>query len=204
MRKKKRLLLASASPRRKEILEQAGFSFEILAANADERIQESDPVEMVQTLSARKASASLRVWEQKGNAGNEVLVLGADTIVVLEGQILGKPSSPEESMQMLRALQGRSHAVYTGVTLLWMEKEKWHEPVSFAEKTEVVFYPMTEEEIQEYVASGEGCDKAGSYAIQGLGMKYIEKIHGDYHNVVGLPAARIYQVLRQNQLECIE
>lgn len=198
---KKTLLLASASPRRKEILEQAGFSFEILAANADENIQEADPAEMVKKLSARKALASMEAWKQQDKSEDDILVLGADTVVVLDGQILGKPSDQADATQMLRRLQGNTHQVYTGVTLLWVDEEKQQKQICFAEKTDVVFYPMTETEIQAYVATNEGADKAGSYAVQGLAMKYIEKIDGDYHNVVGLPAASIYQTLRRNHLE---
>lgn len=199
---KKKLILASASPRRKELLAQAGFFFQVFPANADEHIQESCPEEMVKKLSERKADAAMEMWEKKKGGLEEILVLGADTIVVQEGRILGKPSDRLEAAAMLRRLQGRSHSVYTGVTLLWMDATRQLEQITFAEKTDVTFYPMTEKEIQDYIATGECDDKAGAYAIQGLAMKYIRKIDGDYHNVVGLPVAAIYQTLQKRSLEC--
>ncbi|MCI7097962.1 MAG: Maf family protein [Lachnospiraceae bacterium] len=198
---KKNLILASASPRRRELLAQAGFSFQILATNADENITESVPEQVVKELSQRKAAASMELWEQQGNSSDEIIVLGADTIVVQDHAILGKPADRESAKAMLRKLQGNTHEVYTGVTLLWLDQKKQLEQVTFAEKTTVVFYPMTEEEILEYTESGECDDKAGAYAIQGLGMKYIRKIDGDYHNVVGLPVAAIYQAMRERCLE---
>lgn len=199
---KKKLILASASPRRKELLAQAGFSFQVFPANADEHIRENCPEEMVKKLSERKADAAMEMWEKKKGGLEEALVLGADTIVVQEGRILGKPSDRLEAAAMLRRLQGRSHSVYTGVTLLWMDATRQLEQITFAEKTDVTFYPMTEKEIQDYIATGECDDKAGAYAIQGLAMKYIRKIDGDYHNVVGLPVAAIYQTLQKHSLEC--
>ncbi|MDO5411536.1 MAG: Maf family protein [Lachnospiraceae bacterium] len=202
---RKKLILASSSPRRKELLTQAGFSFQVLPANADENITETAPAEMVKKLSERKACASMEAWEQQGNLSDSVIVLGADTIVVqengAESRILQKPADHRQAAEMLRHLQGNTHCVYTGVTLLWLNEKKQLEQITFSEKTDVTFYPMTEAEIREYVASGECDDKAGGYAVQGLAMKYIKKIDGDYHNVVGLPVAAIYQVLRKRSLE---
>ncbi|MDY2628556.1 MAG: Maf family protein [Lachnospiraceae bacterium] len=198
---RKKLILASASPRRKALLTQAGFDFQILAANADENIAEKEPEQMVQMLSQRKAGASMDVWQKQGNAADDILVLGADTIVVQDHTILGKPGSRKEAADMLRKLQGTAHSVYTGVTLLWKNDRMETERITFAEKTTVEFYPMSEEEILEYTETGECDDKAGAYAIQGLAMKYIRKIDGDYHNVVGLPVAAIYQAMREYGLE---
>ena len=194
---RKKLILASASPRRKELLTQAGFDFQILAANADENIAEKEPEQMVQMLSQRKAGASMDIWQKQGNAADDILVLGADTIVVQDHTILGKPGSRKEAADMLRKLQGTAHSVYTGVTLLWKNDRMETERITFTEKTTVEFYPMSEEEILEYTETGECDDKAGAYAIQGLAMKYIRKIDGDYHNVVGLPVAAIYQAMRE-------
>lgn len=198
---RKNLILASASPRRKELLAQAGFPFQVLAANADEKIMETDPEQMVKELSERKAGAAMELWEKQGNSSDQIIVLGADTIVVQDHIILGKPADRESAKNMLRKLQGNTHEVYTGVTLLWLDQKKQLEQITFAEKTVVEFYPMTEEEILEYTGTGECDDKAGAYAIQGLGMKYIRKIDGDYHNVVGLPVAAIYRAMRERCLE---
>lgn len=198
---RKQLILASASPRRKELLAQAGFSFQVFPANADEKIQEKSPEEMVKKLSERKADAAMEMWERQKNNPEDVLVLGADTIVVQNDRILGKPADRKEAAAMLHQLQGNTHSVYTGVTLLWLDGARQLEQVTFAEKTDVVFYSMTEKEIQDYVQTGECDDKAGSYAIQGLAMKYIQEISGDYHNVVGLPVAAIYQMLQKYSLE---
>lgn len=198
---KKKLILASASPRRKELLAQAGFSFQVLAANADENITEKDPEMLVKKLSERKASASMELWKKLGNSAADAVLLGADTIVVQNHGILGKPVSREDAADMIRKLQGNMHSVYTGVTLLWVDEKEIPHKITFVEKTQVEFYPMTEREILEYTATGECDDKAGSYAVQGLGMKYIRKIDGDYHNVVGLPVAAVYQAMRKHGLE---
>lgn len=197
---RKKLILASASPRRKELLAQAGFSFRIFCANSDETIQEYRPEEMVKQLSERKAKAALEKWAKLEKNPEEILVLGADTIVVQDNRILGKPADWKEAADMLHRLQGNTHSVYTGVTLLWLDAEKRPQQITFAEKTDVAFYPMTEKEIQDYIRTGECDDKAGAYAIQGLAMKYIREIQGDYHNVVGLPVAAIYQTLQRHDL----
>lgn len=198
---KKKLILASASPRRKELLALAGFDFQILAANADENIEKKEPEQMVQELSLWKARASLDMWQEQGEKADDIVVLGADTIVVQDHEILGKPGSRKEAKEMLRRLQGTFHSVYTGVTLLWKNDRMETEQITFAEKTTVEFYPMSEEEILEYTETGECDDKAGAYAIQGLAMKYIRRIDGDYHNVVGLPVGAVYQAMRERGLE---
>lgn len=197
---KKQLILASGSPRRRELLAEAGFSFQIFTAGADESLTDLIPEEMVKVLSARKASAAMDKWTAEGHSPAEVVVLGADTIVVNGNRILGKPKDREDARNTLKALQGRNHQVFTGVTLIWKDAGGSLCQTSFAEKTEVVFYEMSEAEIDAYVNTGECDDKAGSYGIQGLAMKYIEKIDGDYHNVVGLPVGRLYQTLKQYKL----
>lgn len=193
---KKQLILASGSPRRRELLAQAGFTFQIFTAGADESLTDLIPEEMVKELSARKADAAMEKWIREGHSSEAVVILGADTIVVDGNQILGKPKDREDARATLKMLQGRNHQVFTGVTLIWYDADGQRCQISFAEKTEVVFYRMSEEEIETYVATGECDDKAGSYGIQGLAMKYIEKIDGDYHNVVGLPVGKLYQVMR--------
>lgn len=184
-----RIVLASASPRRKELLEQLGLEFEICVSDVEEKITESIPSKVVEELSAQKAEA---VFVQ---TQGDVLVIGADTVVAWEGEILGKPTSPEHAAQMLQNLQGKEHQVYTGVTL-YKRIDGRVEHKTFSECTGVKFYPMTEAEINWYVESREPMDKAGAYGIQGLGARFVEQISGDYNNVVGLPIARLYQELK--------
>jgi septum formation protein len=185
-------ILASASPRRKELLETAGYTIEVLPSEVEEVITSKNPKEIVMSLALQKANDVVKKVEKE----NEFLVIGADTIVVLEDKILGKPSSRENASEMLSSLQGKNHEVYTGVALLY-SRQGIIETLNFAEKAEVFMYPMTETEIKEYVASGEPDDKAGAYAIQGKAMKYVERICGDYQTIVGLPVARIYQEIKR-------
>ena len=184
-----RIVLASASPRRKELLEQLGIEFEICVSDVEEIVTETKPAKVVEELSAMKAEAVFRQIE------GDVLVIGSDTVVALEDRILGKPESPEHAVEMLKSLQAREHYVYTGVTL-YKRKDGKEFRTTFSERTLVKFYPMTDAEILWYVDSGEPLDKAGAYGIQGLGARYVEKISGDYNNVVGLPIARLYQELK--------
>ena len=172
----KKIILASASPRRKELLEQIGLSFQIEPARGEEHITSVIPREVVEELSYQKAMEVAELHKEE-----DTLILGADTIVVYEDKIMGKPAT---------------HCVFTGVTaVLWTNQKKTVR--TFSEKTEVTFYPMSEEEIMFYVKTKEPMDKAGAYGIQGIGAKYIQAICGDYNNVVGLPVARLYQeVLR--------
>lgn len=188
----KKIILASASPRRKELLEQIGLSFQIEPARGEEHITSVIPREVVEELSYQKAMEVAELHRDE-----DALILGADTIVVYDNQIMGKPADEEEAKAMLRQLSGKTHCVFTGVTaVLWENKEKTVR--TFSEKTEVTFYPMSEEEIMFYVKTREPMDKAGAYGIQGIGAKYIQAICGDYNNVVGLPVARLYQeVLRE-------
>ena len=191
----KRIILASQSPRRKELLEQVGLKFEILPAGGEERITTKDPALAVRELAAQKAAKVL------GRAKGDCLIIGADTVVALDGQILGKPADEEDAARMLRMLQGRSHSVYTGVALLHREGDCVTEAV-FSEETRVAFYPMTEGEIRGYIKSKEPMDKAGAYGIQGLAAAFVEKISGDYNNVVGLPVGRIWQELKKRGWFC--
>ncbi len=190
-----RLILASASPRRKELLKNLGYEFSIEVCDLDENSEKMLPYELVMDLAKTKAEAIMDM-----HRGEDVLVLGADTVVANEGEILGKPRDLEHAKEMITALQGKTHQVYTGVCLCWNDG-KVNQHLTFYEKTDVIVYPMTLEEIEAYVATKECSDKAGSYAIQGLFSPYIKGISGDYNNVVGLPVARIYQEIKKLGLE---
>ena len=242
-----RLVLASASPRRRELLSQIGLEFTVMPSTKEEHAKATEAGALVQELSRQKAED---IWEQlsggqgqnpdanqkqlsgadqeqisdanqgqnpdanqrqisdanqkqisgemrepnlNGKRQPELLVIGADTVVCCEGKILGKPHSREAAAEMLTALQGRSHEVYTGVTLYSQS-----EAVTFFECTQVEFYPMTEAEISDYIDSKEPMDKAGAYGIQGLGARFVKGIRGDYNNVVGLPVGRLYQELKSH------
>lgn len=180
-----KLILASQSPRRKELLGLLGLPFEIRASNADETMApDRDIAEQVALVSRRKAEATPR--EENS------VVIAADTIVVCDEKRLGKPKNREEAIKMLRLLSGRTHQVMTGMTVLWQDKV-----YSCTEVTEVTFRPLTDREITRYVDSGDCMDKAGAYGIQGGGALFVQGIRGDYYNVMGLPVCRLVQVLRQ-------
>ncbi|KFN01506.1 septum formation inhibitor Maf [Bacillus clarus] len=182
----KKLILASGSPRRKELLELANVPFEIVVSEIEETIGAySSPSDIVMSLALQKATA---VAEKHGDH----VVLGADTIVTYESRILGKPADEEEAKGMLQLLSGKTHEVYTGVALISKEKT-----VTFYERTEVAFWELTEEEIDDYITSKEPFDKAGSYGIQGKGSIFVHHIQGDYYSVVGLPIARLVRELKQ-------
>lgn len=185
-----RLVLASASPRRKELLAQIGLEAEIVPSVMEEQTSETDPGEVVLDLSRKKAQETAR----RCRPGD--LVIGADTVVALDQEILGKPGTRERAVEMLSRLQGKTHQVYTGVTLiLCLEEGKFH-GLSFAEQTDVEVYPMTREEIIRYANTDEPLDKAGAYGIQGSFAAFIQKIQGDYSNVVGLPLGRLYHEMK--------
>lgn len=187
----KRIVLASASPRRRELLSQIGVEFEVKPADGEERIISTEPSKVVEELSGQKAMFTAKALEKEnGHVPEGCIVLGADTIVSYEGRILGKPSYKEDAIQMLSMLQGNTHQVYTGVTVLKEKQGSWKFH-TFFECTDVIFYPVTREEIVEYVNSGDPMDKAGSYGIQGAWGAYVKGIRGDYNNVVGLPVARL-------------
>jgi len=189
-----RYVLASASPRRKELLELIGLDFEISPAQGEEVITKKMPSEVVEELSFAKASETAQRYIGK-YTNDTVVIIGADTVVTCEGEIMGKPRDGTDAKRMLAQLQNNKHAVYTGVTLIIMERGVQRQQKSFHEKTEVFLYPMTEKQIEAYVATGEPMDKAGAYAIQGKCAAYIKEIHGEYNNVVGLPVARLMQEL---------
>lgn len=190
-----KLILASASPRRKELLANVGYEFSIEVCDLEENSDKEIPYELVMELAKVKARAIMDNHKEE-----DVIVLGADTVVANEGQILGKPKNLEHAKEMITSLQGKAHQVYTGVCICWNDG-KINQNLTFYEKTDVEVYPMTKDEIESYVATGECSDKAGSYAIQGLFSPYIKGIAGDYNNVVGLPVARIYQEIKKLGLE---
>lgn len=183
------VILASASPRRKELLSRIFPEFEIRPAEGKEETQERDPGKRVEALSRLKA------MEAAAGISPGTVVIGADTMVFCRGQALGKPENEEEAGRMLRLLQGNTHQVCTGVTLAWREAEGIRRH-SFHESTDVSVYPMTDGEILAYIETGEPMDKAGAYGIQGDFARYIRGIRGDYTNVVGLPVGRLYQELK--------
>lgn len=186
----KNIILASASPRRRELLDTVGILFSVCPSQGEEQIKESAPAEVVEELSQQKAR------EVFLKTSGEVLVIGADTVVAAEGNILGKPKDRKEAIQMLKKLQGGSHEVYTGVTMLNRDHHG-EQQKTFHVMTAVEFYPMSKEEIESYVDTGEPMDKAGAYGIQGKAGIFVKEIRGDYNNVVGLPVARLYQELKQ-------
>jgi len=208
-------ILASASPRRKELLKKTGISFEIIPSSIEERITKTVPSDIVMELAAQKARAvfeSLQppgtdpCWTSKSSeaseanesgrayASRDLTVIGADTIVVYRGEILGKPSHKAEAYDMLSMLSDRTHQVYTGVSLI-VRKQGKTMVNTFYEKTDVTFYPVHKDDLRSYVESGDPLDKAGAYGIQGNFAIHVKEIRGDYSNVVGLPIGRLYQEL---------
>ncbi len=197
---RKKIVLASASPRRKEILEQMGLSFTVIPAGGEENPVSREPAEMVKELALQKAE------EVAASLKEPALVIGSDTVVACRGEILGKPADEAEAFRMLTLLQGGRHTVYTGVAAV--DTEQGRILAHFASETEVSMYPMPEEWIWEYIRSGEPMDKAGAYAIQGGCALWIREIRGEYANVVGFPAARFYQELLKQGVDlknsCVE
>ena len=197
------IILASQSPRRKELLEQIGLEFEICPAKGEEIITKTIPEEVVMELSKQKAEEVAAMVSSFGEehkditTPSDIMVIGADTVVAYDGKILGKPKDEADAKRMLTMLAGNTHSVFTGVTLVLIDKSGRVGELVFYEKTDVKMHPMTEEEIDRYISTFEPMDKAGSYAIQGKCAIHIEKIDGDYNNVVGLPITRIYQELKK-------
>lgn len=192
---KYQVILASGSPRRKELLELIGVDFTIITSNKEEVITGTDPETVVKELSMMKAE------DVAAGVSGPALILGADTVVAHNGRILGKPKDKEDAVRMITALAGDEHYVYTGVCMIKKEEDGSEKKISFAEGTKVTVYPMTTEEIERYADSGEPMDKAGAYAIQGLFAPYIKGIEGDYYNIVGFPIAGIYQRLKAEGID---
>ena len=188
------IILASQSPRRRELLTQMGIEkFKICAPDVDEHLEgHPAPQELVTTLSRRKAGAVA------AQAGAGALIIAADTVVSVDGMILGKPRDKEDARRMLTALSGRSHEVYTGLTVFYGDKA-----VTEYETTQVTFRLLTEGEIDSYIRTGEPMDKAGAYGIQGFGSLLVEGLQGDYFNVMGLPVCRLGRILAKLGVDCL-
>lgn len=206
-----RYILASASPRRKELLKKTGISFEIIPSSIEERITKTIPSEIVMELAEQKARAVYESLLSSGSASliadvpesrlcgaedGDLTVIGADTIVVYRGEILGKPADKSEAYDMLSLLSDRTHQVYTGVSLI-IRKHGKISVRTFYEKTDMTFYPIHKDDLHIYIESGDPLDKAGAYGIQGDFAIHVKEIKGDYNNVVGLPIGRLYQELQQ-------
>ena len=196
---KKKIILGSASPRRRELLAQIGADFEVRVSNKEEIYHSTVPEEIVKELALMKAEnvAEELAEENASGAVKSTVVIGADTIVVLDGKILGKPADEEDAVRMLNSLQGRRHDVYTGVAVLDYDENGEKHVYNYSVGTAVYVNEMTEEEIRAYVETKDPLDKAGAYGIQGRFAAHIDRIEGDYYNVVGLPVSRVYRSLRE-------
>ena len=184
-----KIILASASPRRKELLEQIGVDFEIEVSDKETAIKERDPVEECRTQAYNKAVDIVEKSKLK-YSDKDFVVISADTIVAIEGKILGKPKDKSDARQMIKTLSGRKHRVYTAVFVYNSLKDSYE---SFVEDTPVEVARLSSEEIEDYLEKKEPYDKAGAYAIQGYFSRYIVGIEGDYYNVMGLPVGRLYR-----------
>ena len=184
-----KLILASASPGRKQLLGKIGLKFEIIPAKGEEVVTKKLPWEVVEELSFQKAKEIADMQTE------ECIVIGSDTIVAKEEKIMGKPKDEADAYEMLSEIAGNVHQVYTGVTLIRTGKEP--KVITFAEKTDVHLYPMSDDEIHAYIATKDSMDKAGAYGIQGDFAIHVKGIEGDYYNVVGLPIGKVYQELKQ-------
>lgn len=179
-----RFILASGSPRRRELLSNAGYTFEIIPSSADETLPEKiAPDDAVKILATKKCEDVL-------NNNTDAVVIGCDTVVAIDGEILGKPESESDAFAMLSSLSGNTHSVFTGVCIADKNKKE-----VFCVETKVKFYPLSDETINSYIKTGEPMDKAGAYGIQGLGAVLVESFNGDYYTVVGLPLAECQRVL---------
>lgn len=204
-----RIVLASKSPRRKQLLEQIGLEFEIWPSTVDETITKIKPEEVCVELSQQKAldvASGIKIYAKEHEeitTPQDILVIGSDTIVAIkkndsskeEYEILGKPKDESDAKRMLLELSDNMHSVYTGVTFVFISKEGRVGEYSFFEKTDVYFYPVKDEEIDKYIEKGEPMDKAGAYGIQGEFARFVKKIDGDFYNVVGLPISRVWYEL---------
>ena len=189
-------ILASASPRRKELMEQAGFRFEVIPSMVEERITKTTPSDVVMELAFQKAQDVFERHQKSSVGRQDYVVIGADTIVVYRNEILGKPANKSEAFDMLSMLSDRTHQVYTGVSLIYFQNGQIHTN-TFYESTDVTFCPISREDLHSYIESGDPLDKAGAYGIQGSFAIHVKCIKGDYNNVVGLPICRLYQELKK-------
>ena len=195
------VILASASPRRSELLKRTGIEPEVIPSDVDEDVLISDPAELVSELSERKCTdVAMRLLASQAEIPGKTVVIGADTVVAAGGKILGKPENEQDAFRMLQNLSGRLHEVLTGVFMIFIEDRKIVRTKSFAETTRVKVAALSDQEIWDYIATGEPMDKAGAYGIQGRGCTLVEKIDGDYFNVVGLPVAALCHKLKEKSI----
>ncbi|MBQ8923814.1 MAG: septum formation inhibitor Maf [Lachnospiraceae bacterium] len=187
----RRIILASKSPRRRELLAQAGYEFDVIPSDKEETMEGGTVENIVMNLAKVKANDVYHRFKEQNP-----FVIGADTIVVYDGEIFGKPKDEADAVRMLNILSGNTHEVMTGVCMVSSDKS-----IAFCETTKVTFYELAEQEIEDYIRTGEPFDKAGAYGIQGVFAKYVKEIIGDYYNVVGLPIARVYQEIKKSGLE---
>ena len=188
------IILTSASPRRVELLKQAGFAFTVKPSNIKEVIAELPPDKIAEDLAYQKAN-DVYLHLKKEYQDKDYMVIGADTVVYYDKEILGKPADEQEAFDMLKLLSDRTHQVFTGIAIIRkINGEKQTQLLH--EKTDVTFYPISDHDLKEYIATGDPLDKAGAYGIQGTFAVHIKEIQGDYNNVVGLPIAKLYQSLK--------
>lgn len=190
------VILASSSPRRKELLERIGVEFSVDPSTSEEIITDTDPAKVVLSLSRQKA-------EEVASKYENALIIGADTIVSKNDRILGKPKDREDAYRMLKLLEGDIHQAYTGVTVINKQGQEY-KVYSFYSSSDVSFYSMTDKEIYGYIDSGEPMDKAGAYGIQGKSAVFIKEIKGDYNTIVGLPVAMLYQTLLSEGIDLLQ
>ena len=183
-----KIILASGSPRRQQLLDQAGIPHQVLVSGADETVT-GQPAQQVKTLALRKARAVLPLLDA---SQNNAIIIAADTLVFIGDEVLSKPESPEDAFDMLKKLQGITHTVYTGVALLDVATGNTH---VFAEPAQVTFRPLADDEIWAYIATGEPFDKAGAYGIQEKGATLVDRINGDFYTVMGLPVSKVCTAL---------
>lgn len=181
------IILASKSPRRKEILQTLGLSFTIMTADTDESSEQTDPALLVEQLSLQKAQDVQNLLDAQNNLAPDTLIIASDTVVALNGEILGKPKNRADAHRMISGLQNTAHHVLSGIALCYIDAQGNRKSAVSHASTAVHFGPMSQEDIELYLDSGEPFDKAGAYAIQGLAGRWITGIEGDYFNVVGLP-----------------
>lgn len=184
-----KIILASGSPRRRKLMEEAGITFEVIVSDADETIT-GEPQNQVEALAIRKAKAV------RPQVDGEAIIVAADTLVAVNGQVLGKPVDAQEAFEMLNMLQSHGHTVFTGVALIKTGKES-DTIHSFVESTDVFFRPLTDDEIHAYIATGEPFDKAGAYGVQERGAVLVDRVEGDFYTVVGLPISKVCTALNR-------
>lgn len=195
------IILASASPRRKELMELMGIPYQIITANVEETVSETMPSEMVQAIAELKTTAVMNLPELLTSENQEKIIIGADTMVFYKEHALGKPKDVEDAFRMLQMLSDHIHEVYTGVSIIIRKYSGEVERLRFAVCTQVAVHRLTTEQMNDYIATGEPMDKAGAYAIQGQFGIHIKEIIGDYYNVVGFPIGQIYHSLLQKGID---